>query len=65
MNKDRVAKYPFSQEFIETATNFVRMAMLMYQNGDGHGTHQDKYTKDKILSLFVNPIPLEEENVDH
>ncbi|PON54690.1 Squalene/phytoene synthase [Trema orientale] len=65
MNEDRVAKSPFSQAFTETATNIVRMAMLMYQNGDGHGAHQDIYTKDIILSLFVNPIPLEHEHVDH
>ena len=65
MNENRVdQKCPFSQAFIETAMNAARVAMLMYQNGDGHGAQQDRYTKDKILSLFVNSIPLEYENMD-
>ena len=56
MNEDRVAKSPFSQAFAEIATNVARAAMLMYHNGDGHAAHKNK---DKILSLFINPIPLE------
>lgn len=51
-----------SRTFYEAAMNIARMAMCMYQDGDGHGVHQDRYTKAKILSLFVNAIPLESEN---
>nr|WBW04452.1 terpene synthase [Ficus pandurata] len=57
MNEDRVAEPRFSQTFIEIATNLARMAQCMYQHGDGHGI-QDRETKDRVLSLLVNPIPL-------
>ncbi|PON94473.1 Squalene/phytoene synthase [Trema orientale] len=66
MNEDRFAKSPFCQAFIETAINSVRMSMMIYQHGDGFGADQVQYTKDQILSLFFNPIPLpEHENQDH
>lgn len=55
MNADRIADSPFSQTFIEIATNLARMAQCMYQHGDGHGI-QDRETKDRVLSLLVNPI---------
>ena len=55
MNEDRFAKSPFSPAFIEVATNMARSAIFMYHNGDGYGAHK---SKDTILSLFVNPIPL-------
>ena len=57
MNEDWVAKSPFSRVFIETSMNISRMAHSMYQHGDGHGVHQDLITKEKVLSLLVNPIP--------
>ena len=57
LNKDRVANSPFSRTFIEIATNLARMAQCMYQYGDGHGI-QDRETKDRVLSLLVNPITL-------
>nr|WBW04433.1 terpene synthase [Ficus langkokensis] len=56
MNEDRVAEPRFSQTFIEIATNLARMAQCMYQHGDGHGI-QDRETKDRVLSLLVNPVP--------
>ncbi|XP_022773843.1 terpene synthase 10-like [Durio zibethinus] len=56
MNKDRIAKSRFSQMFIEIAMNLARVSHCMYQNGDGHAI-EDGETKDKVLSLFVNPVP--------
>ena len=64
MNENPVQKSPFSEAFIEIAMNAARVAMLVYKNGDGYGAHQDRYTKDKILSLFVNSIPLKYDNID-
>ncbi|KAF8409446.1 hypothetical protein HHK36_005522 [Tetracentron sinense] len=57
MNEDRVADSPFSQTFIGIAMNLARMAQCMYQYGDGHGI-QDRETKDRVLALLVEPIPL-------
>ncbi|PON37415.1 Squalene/phytoene synthase [Parasponia andersonii] len=57
LNEDRVADSRFPKAFIEIATNLSRMAQCMYQYGDGHGI-QDRETKDRVLSLLVNPIPL-------
>ncbi|KAL5568242.1 hypothetical protein UlMin_024817 [Ulmus minor] len=66
MNEDRVTKSPFCKVFIETVTNFGRMAQCMYQHGDGHSV-QDRETKDRVLSLFISPISigvLEDADVD-
>ncbi|KAM3730598.1 hypothetical protein ACB098_12G099300 [Castanea mollissima] len=57
MNKDRVASSPFSHIFIEIALNLARMAQCMYQHGDGHGAGNHE-TKDRVLSLLFQSIPL-------
>ncbi|KAM6567350.1 hypothetical protein CsatA_026478 [Cannabis sativa] len=59
MNEARVGESPFSQAFIETAIDFVRTAMMIYQKEqDGVGTNFDHYTKDGIISLFFTSIPI-------
>ncbi|KAH7856190.1 hypothetical protein Vadar_033751 [Vaccinium darrowii] len=58
MNEDRFADSPFSQAFVEVALNVARVSQLMYQYGDGHAA-QGCETKNRVLSLLVNPIPLE------
>ncbi|KAH7855448.1 hypothetical protein Vadar_024992 [Vaccinium darrowii] len=58
MNEDRFKDCPFSQTLVEVAMNFARMYLSMYQYGDGHAT-QGRETKDRVLSLLINPIPLE------
>ncbi|KAK3000018.1 hypothetical protein RJ639_024435 [Escallonia herrerae] len=57
MNADRVASSLFNQTFIGAAINLARMAQFMYQHGDGHGI-EDRETKERVLSLLINPIPL-------
>nr|WHL34555.1 terpene synthase 9 [Aquilegia yabeana] len=58
MNKARVANYAFLDEpFISSAPNLARQAQCVYQYGDGHGI-PDQETKDRIKSLFIEPIPL-------
>ncbi|KAA8538952.1 hypothetical protein F0562_025644 [Nyssa sinensis] len=57
MNEDRVIESLFSKTFIGIAMNLARMAQCMYQHRDGHGI-QDHETKDRVLSLLVEPIPL-------
>ncbi|GMN40957.1 hypothetical protein TIFTF001_010183 [Ficus carica] len=57
LNKDRLTNSPFSKTFVEIATNLARVAQFMYQHGDGHGV-QDHETKDRVLFLLVNPVPL-------
>nr|WBW04437.1 terpene synthase [Ficus microcarpa] len=62
VNEDRLdAESPFSNRFIESAANLARVAQCMYLYGDGHAS-QDRETQERVLSLFVNPIPLNQEN---
>ncbi|KAF2293436.1 hypothetical protein GH714_001779 [Hevea brasiliensis] len=56
MNKERVADSPFSETFIGVAISLARMAQWMYQYGDGLGI-ENRETKDRVLSLLVQPIP--------
>lgn len=56
MNEE-VFNYPFSQSFTKIAMNLARMALYMFQHGDGH-TDQDPKTKDRMLSLLIHPIPI-------
>ncbi|KAJ0018519.1 hypothetical protein Pint_09994 [Pistacia integerrima] len=56
MNKDRLGNPHFPETFVTTAMNLGRVAQCVYQYGDGHGI-QDT-SKDRIMSLFVDPIPL-------
>lgn len=62
INKDGVRNPHFSNTFVGVARNLARMAQCMYQYGDGHGTSNQE-TKDRILSLLINPIPLEIDTV--
>ncbi|EXC24794.1 Myrcene synthase [Morus notabilis] len=57
INEDRVADSSFSKTFTEIATNVVRMAQSMYLHGDGYAI-QDRETKELVMSLLVDPIPL-------
>ncbi|KAH7855598.1 hypothetical protein Vadar_026664 [Vaccinium darrowii] len=57
MNKDRGAESPCSKTLVKLAMNLGRMAQCMYQYGDGH-VAEDVETKDRVLSLLINPIPL-------
>ncbi|KAK8985628.1 hypothetical protein V6N11_068876 [Hibiscus sabdariffa] len=56
INEEQMGKSPFSRTFVEIAMNLARVAHMMYQNGDGH-TNEDGDTKERVLSLFVDPIP--------
>jgi len=47
----------FSQCFIDTVVNHVRMALFMYHRGDGH-TIQDPEIQYRITSLVFQPIPI-------
>ncbi|XP_058207561.1 terpene synthase 10-like isoform X1 [Rhododendron vialii] len=58
MNEERLADSPFSKILVEIAMNIARVSQCMYQYGDGHST-QGQETKDRVLSLFINPVPLE------
>ncbi|KAJ0081958.1 hypothetical protein Patl1_10196 [Pistacia atlantica] len=56
MSKGRLENPHLSNTtFIEIVMNLTKMAQCMYQHGDGHGI-QDCETKDRVLSLLVNPI---------
>ncbi|KAK7245201.1 hypothetical protein RIF29_40036 [Crotalaria pallida] len=55
MNKEaRYSSLP--QNFIDTAVNIARMALCMYQHGDGN-TFQDPEIRNHTLSLIIQPIP--------
>nr|QWQ79595.1 TPS37 [Juglans sigillata] len=57
MNKERATSSSFSQAFMEYAMNMARTAQWIYQYGDGYGI-QDRETRDNVLSLLINPVPL-------
>ncbi|XP_057488926.1 (-)-alpha-terpineol synthase-like isoform X3 [Actinidia eriantha] len=60
MNEARVEDGPlFPRAFIEVVENLVRMTQCMYNNEDGHGG-QGPESRDRVKSLLINPIPLEE-----
>ncbi|GAU30097.1 hypothetical protein TSUD_55810 [Trifolium subterraneum] len=54
MNKEAHTS-SFSQSFIDTAINIGRMALFMYQHGDGHSI-QDPEIQNPIESLLWRPI---------
>ncbi|XP_004488754.1 myrcene synthase, chloroplastic-like isoform X2 [Cicer arietinum] len=55
MNKEAHTS-SFSQSFIDTCINHARMAMFMYEHGDGHSI-QDLEIQNRITSLALQPIP--------
>ncbi|KAI3445789.1 hypothetical protein Pfo_002454 [Paulownia fortunei] len=55
MNEERVADSPFPQNLVRIAVDFGRIALYIYQHGDGHGI-QYPQTKDRISSLLFEPI---------
>ncbi|NP_001316804.1 terpene synthase [Solanum lycopersicum] len=57
MNRDILRDESLSKDFRRTSMNLARIAQCMYQHGDGFGI-PDRETKDRILSLFFQPIPL-------
>ncbi|XP_010246260.1 PREDICTED: (-)-alpha-terpineol synthase-like [Nelumbo nucifera] len=59
MNKCMPAPSPFPRAFKDSAIDLGRMAQFMYQHGDGHGVLADCLTRNNIMSLLVNPIPLD------
>lgn len=62
VNEDMlIAESPFSNRFIKSAANLARVAQCVYLYGDGHAS-QDRETQERVLSLFVNPILLNQEN---
>uniref|UniRef100_A0A1J3JDY9 1,8-cineole synthase 2, chloroplastic n=1 Tax=Noccaea caerulescens TaxID=107243 RepID=A0A1J3JDY9_NOCCA len=55
----RSSTIALSRGFVEAAMNLARMSQCMYQYGDGHGCPDKAKTVERVLSLLVNPIPLE------
>ncbi|KAI5397328.1 hypothetical protein KIW84_063226 [Lathyrus oleraceus] len=56
MNKE-ACNSVFSKSFIDISINLGRMALFMYQHGDGH-TIQDPEHQNRIQSLIWQPIPI-------
>ncbi|KAL2495304.1 cineole-1 [Forsythia ovata] len=57
MNKDILMDSPF-KDFVGTAMNLARISQCIYQYGDGFGVPHLE-TKKNIISLIVEPIPLQ------
>ncbi|KAG9144248.1 hypothetical protein Leryth_023048 [Lithospermum erythrorhizon] len=55
MNKVILMDQFLPKDFTRTAMNLARIAQCMYQHGDGFGV-PDTETKDRIISLLVQPI---------
>lgn len=51
------ARSSFSKPFIDSCLNLARMAVNVYLYGDGHGA-PSSWDKERLVFLFVNPIPL-------
>nr|WBW04264.1 terpene synthase [Ficus altissima] len=60
LNECRGTNSVFSRKYIEVITNLTRMSMWLYDGRDGFGIHNQGVTKDAVLSVFVNPISLDE-----
>lgn len=60
LNECRGTNSVFSRKYIELITNLTRMSMWLYDGRDGFGIHNQGVTKDAVLSVFVNPISLDE-----
>lgn len=56
MNKEECSS-PLSKSFIDIAINMSRMALFMYQHGDGHSI-QDSEIQNRIQLLIWKPIPI-------
>ncbi|XP_031279517.1 terpene synthase 10-like [Pistacia vera] len=56
MNRDRLGNPYFPETFVTAAMNLGRTAQCVYQYGDGHAIEES--FKDRIMSLFFDPIPL-------
>ena len=57
LNGEMLKSYPFSEPFLSANANLGRTAQCFYQHGDGHGVPVP-WTKDHLISLLVEPIPL-------
>lgn len=57
INACRVQDMPLSRHVIEMMLNVGRSAHYIYYNSDGYAG-QDGRSKDMLLSLIVQPIPL-------
>ncbi|XP_062076059.1 (+)-alpha-pinene synthase, chloroplastic-like [Humulus lupulus] len=57
MNSEDEYNSCYSKEFVQVCKNLSRMALFMYQHGDGHGS-QTSQTKERIYDLIINPIPM-------
>ena len=53
-----------SRGFVKAALNLGCMSQCVYQHGDGHASPDKGKTVDRIMSLFVNPIPLDWSNLN-
>lgn len=61
MNYEIISHYSslLPRGFVEAAINLARTSQCMYQYGDGHGSPDKAKTVDRVLSILVNPIPLD------
>ncbi|XP_058091663.1 alpha-terpineol synthase, chloroplastic-like [Magnolia sinica] len=57
MNEECGPQSPFPEPFVNMAFDLARMAHCIYLYGDGH-SNPDGDTKERIMSLLVEPIPL-------
>ncbi|XP_058091675.1 alpha-terpineol synthase, chloroplastic-like [Magnolia sinica] len=57
MNEECGPHSPFPAPFVNMAFNLARTAQCIYLHGDGH-SNPDCGTKDQIMSLLVEPVPL-------
>lgn len=59
LNKEIMVKnnYPFEEPFLSANPNLGRTTQCFYQYGDGHGI-PDRWTKDHLISLLVDPFTL-------
>ncbi|MCL7025262.1 hypothetical protein MKW94_023839 [Papaver nudicaule] len=59
MNGFMFESSPFDRSFVDIVLNFSRTSLFMYQYGDGLGAEHSK-SIEHVLSLIVNPIPIDE-----
>lgn len=57
VNKNLFTESPFPKAFIRSQMNLARTSLCIYGIGDGYGALAHE-SKERVLSLLVNPIPI-------
>ncbi|KAF6150742.1 hypothetical protein GIB67_020825 [Kingdonia uniflora] len=58
MNKELIGHHLLPQAFVNATINLARIALCLYQYGDGYGVNANRETKAHLKTLLVDPVPM-------